>query len=347
MNRISSFFVLLALVSASCKKNYDLLHSKSAWLKAYFAELENYQDIYGLAPWHEDFDQTYLTINSSKRSLKTFKALIADERFISSCTFENGKLIPVPGKIYFGAFPGFGGTEDTVTAERISAFENLVGKKIAWAYFSNNWLDSLVFPMQAVEEVLASGSTPFLRLLPRSEFEAFERDPIWDLRNLIDGAYDNSIMAWAQAAKTVPHPLLVEFGTEVNGSWFSWNGLYYGGGETATYGATDYPDGPEIFRDAYRHIIELCRQQGADNLTWFFHFDVHSTPEADWNQAILYYPGDDYIDWLGVSTYGPMERGEKYGDLKPEALIREAYEAFRQISLDKPYAILEFGVTEL
>ncbi|HHJ51447.1 MAG TPA: hypothetical protein ENJ88_11170 [Phaeodactylibacter sp.] len=340
--------VLLALLTfAACKKNYDLLHSKSGWLKKYFEELANYDDIYGLAPWHEDFDETYLTINSSKRSLKTFRELIADERFISDCQFENDKLVPVSGKKYFGAFPDFGGTEDTVSAARIAAFEELAGKKIAWAYFSNNWLDTLIFPTQAIEEILSAGTTPFIRLLTRSEFEEFKPDPLWDLRALIAGDYDNSLIAWAQAAKAVAHPLLAEFGTEVNGSWFPWNGAYYGAGTTDGYGDPDYPDGPEIFRDAYRHIIDICRAEGADNITWFYHFDVHSDPEEYWNAPLLYYPGDDYIDWLGVSTYGPMLKGEKYRDLRPEELIQDAYEALRDISPAKPYAVLEFGVTEL
>ncbi len=332
---------------SSCRKNYDLLHSKSGWLKKYFEELAGYDDIYAIAPWHEDFDETYLTINSSGRSLKTFQNLIADETFISNCSFEGGKLVPLPGKKYFGAFPDFGGTEDTVSAARIAAFEELAGKKIAWAYFSNNWLDSLVFPQEAVQEILAAGTTPFIRLLTRSRFEESGPDPLWDLRDLIAGQYDNSLIAWAQAAKAIPHPLLVEFGTEVNGSWFPWNGSYYGGGTTDTYGDPNYPDGPEIFRDAYRHIIDICHSQGADQLTWFFHFDVHSDPQEDWNDPKLYYPGDDYIDWLGISTYGPMQKGDKYRDLKPEELIRDAYSAFRQISTSKPYAILEFGVTEL
>ena len=31
--------------------------------------------------------------------------------------------------------------------------------------------------------------------------------------------------AWGRAAQTFGTPLIVEFGTEVNGSWFPWNGL--------------------------------------------------------------------------------------------------------------------------
>ena len=33
----------------------------------------------------------------------------------------------------------------------------------------------------------------------------------------------------------------------------------------------NFPDGPERFRDAYRHIIDLFRKEGVKNITWCFH----------------------------------------------------------------------------
>lgn len=277
------FVLFIVVYFSNCEKNYDLCHSKSQWLKDYFAELKsgNYPNIYAISWWHEDFDNTYFKINSSKRSLKTYKELVSDDIFISSCSFVNKKLVPVSGKIYHSSFPCFSGTEDEVTSQRIEDFESLVEKEIAWA----------------------------------------------------------------NEAKNCSTNLLVEFGTEVNGVWFSWNGYYYGGGTCDEYGDPNYPDGPEIFRDSYRHIIDLCNQQGCDNITWFFHFDVNDAPEEWWNNPIYYYPGDDYIDWIGVSTYGPFQRGDDY--IEPKEIINKAYKKMQNVSTLKPYAILEFGVTEL
>ena len=277
------FVLFIVVYFSNCEKNYDLCHSKSQWLKDYFAELKsgNYPNIYAISWWHEDFDNTYFKIKSSKRSLKTYKELVSDDIFISSCSFVNKKLVPVSGKIYHSSFPCFSGTEDEVTSQRIEDFESLVEKEIAWA----------------------------------------------------------------NEAKNCSTNLLVEFGTEVNGVWFSWNGYYYGGGTCDEYGDPNYPDGPEIFRDSYRHIIDLCNQQGCDNITWFFHFDVNDAPEEWWNNPIYYYPGDDYIDWIGVSTYGPFQRGDDY--IEPKEIINKAYKKMQNVSTLKPYAILEFGVTEL
>ncbi len=338
--------LILAIFLASCSKHYDPFHSKSKWLKDFFEAVEQYDDFYAISYWNENFDKTYLKVNSSKRSLETFRELVSNPVFISDCRFDNGKLIPVEGKKYFGSFT-FNGTEDTVTKEQIIDYEELIGKKIAWAYFSNNWLDSLIFPEKNVNEILEAGSIPYIRLMPRSIFEEGMPEPKWNLLDIINGKYDTMLKAWAEEAKHANSNLLVEFGTEVNGSWFSWNGIYYGGGTTDGYGDPNYPDGPEIFRDAYRHIIEICDSAGADNITWFFHFDVNPDIEEDWNSLQYYYPGDEYIDWIGVSVYGPFGPGDKYSWYRPDELIEKAHQMCSDISKDKPYAILEFGVTEM
>ncbi len=340
-------FIAVIILSGSCKKNFSLFHSKSEWLTDYFNALKNYDDIYAVSYWNENFDNTYLKVNSSEKSSETFKNLINSNDFISVCEFENNKLIPLDGKKYFASFPDFCGEEDCVSKERITNYETLIGKEIAWAYFSNNWNDKIEFPYDEVQTIINTGRTPFIRMMARSEFEEYRIDPVWNLKDLINGEYDSDLTAWFEEAKDIDENLLIEFGTEMNGYWFSWNGKYYGKGTTDGYGDPDYPDGPEIFRDAYRHIIDISREAGADNITWFFHFDVNSDPEENWNDPVLYYPGDEYIDWLGVSTYGPFQRGDKYNDLRPEDLLEKAHKKFTEISKNKPYAVLEFGVTEL
>ena len=51
----------------------------------------------------------------------------------SSGTSSSGTKLRTPSqdKIYFGAFPDFGGSEDSVSVQRVQNFEALAGKKIA------------------------------------------------------------------------------------------------------------------------------------------------------------------------------------------------------------------------
>jgi len=79
--------LLIEIVFSGCEKKYDFFHFKSKWMKDYFEEIKsgNYPNIYAISWWHEDFDNTYLTINSSKHSKNTYQDLVNDDIFITSC----------------------------------------------------------------------------------------------------------------------------------------------------------------------------------------------------------------------------------------------------------------------
>ena len=253
-------------------------------------------------------------------------------------------LAPPLSGAYHSAFPYFGNSEDEVSGEKIADFESLAGRKIVWAYFSSNWADGIHFPLAAVRAIHEHGAIPFIRLMAWSRLEQGVPETTYTLQRIIDGAFDDELAQWADQAKQQPFPLLAEFGTEVNGDWFPWNGKYNGGGETDGYGDPAFPDGPERFRDAYRHIIGLFRERGVGNVTWFFHVNAQSFPEANWNRMALYYPGDEYIDWIGVSVYGSQAPGDYWSQFRE--VLDPAYPELCAISAGKPLALLEYGVAE-
>ncbi len=253
------------------------------------------------------------------------------------------KLEPPPFGIYHGAFPAFGPTEDVVTRSAVLDFERLVGKKIVWGYFSNNWYNGIVFPKNAVETLHSLGVVPFIRLMPRSSLDTYIEEDEFTLDRIIRGDFDKELRKWAQDARDSGIPLLLEFGTEVNGDWFPWCGAPNGGGQTDGYGDPTYPDGPERFKDAYRHIYDIFQEEGANNITWFIHYIAYPWPEVWWNKMSYYYPGDDYVDWIGVSVYGPLTPYERWIEF-PD-IMSDIYDELTSISPGKPVAILEWGVT--
>src|SRR5438270_457268 len=63
--------------------------------------------------------------------------------------------------------------------------------------------------------------------------------------------------------------------------------------------------GPGTFKRAYRHIVELMRSRKATNITWALHYNSENFPGTDpRNRPVAYYPGDDLVDWVGISAYG-------------------------------------------
>ena len=251
---------------------------------------------------------------------------------------------PVNGQIYHAAFPDFGGFEDTVTTTRITDFEQLAGKNITWAYFSDNWFDGIHFPLAEVTTIQNSGHLPFIRIMPRNQNEDTP-DPVYTMDAFLNGDFDADLSQWAIDAKNFAQPLLLEFGTEVNGNWFPWNGQYAGAGNTNTYGDANLYDGAEKFRDVYRHIIDIFRINNVTNITWFFHVNVENSPNVAWNKMKNYYPGDDYIDWIGISVYGPQDNLDGWWSFA--SLLSANWQEIQQISnSNKPIAILELGVID-
>ena len=193
----------------------------------------------------------------------------------------------------------------------------MIDKKIVWAYFSDNWINEIRFPEESVKIIDSLEIVPFIRMMPRTTFTEGIADPVFTLQGIIDGNFDKELTKWALGAKRTGIPVMVEFGTEVNGDWFPWSGILNGGVETGSYGDPKISDGPERFRDAYRHIIDLFNNLEVNNITWVFHTTPSEeagkiSPNEAWNNIKNYYPGDDYIDWIGTSIYGSIDPGGEW-----------------------------------
>jgi mannan endo-1,4-beta-mannosidase len=99
------------------------------------------------------------------------------------------------------------------------------------------------------------------------------------------GDYDDYLRAYADAVRDFGHPVVIGFGHEMNATWYSW-----GYGHVA----------PRTFVAAWRHVVTVFRQQGADNVTWMWTIqaDTHGTgPIQEW------WPGRQYVTWVGIDGY--------------------------------------------
>lgn len=254
-------------------------------------------------------------------------------------------LAPKNDKIYFSAFPGFGSSEDIVNVKSIKDFETLATKNLVWAPFSQHWFKGLAYPKAQIEAISAAGVMPYVRFLPRSDLKQWEKETVFTLDRIINGDFDVELRTWAKSAKEHDIPFIMDFGVEMNGDWFSWSGIFNGADKKDGYGDPTLYDGPEKYRDAYRHIIDLFREEKVKHVTWFFHPNILDTPTVEWNKAKHYYPGDDYIDWIGFSLYGAFFPADLYWDTFPE-IMEENYQRLLEISPNKPFALSELGVTD-
>ncbi len=247
--------------------------------------------------------------------------------------------------IFHGVYPGGQtGEEDDITPADLTSYEQTVGKTAAWVYFSNNWYRSRAFPLETAAWIRDAGSVPYIRLMLRDSPEQDRPNRTFTLSRILSGEFDQDFKAWARGARDFGTPLIAEYGTEVNGEWFPWNGVWNGGGTTNRYGDPNVPDGPERFRDAYRRIITLMRGEGASNILWVFHANNDDWPQEAWNRLENYYAGDDVIDWVAVSVYGAQTPQEDWWE-EFTPMMDAVYPRLTALAPTKPLILAEFGVT--
>ncbi len=241
---------------------------------------------------------------------------------------------PPPGKLYHGFYyDGAATNEHDVTASDVSRYEEAVGKKTAWVFFSDNWFESRKFPAAMCGWIRDLGKVPYIRLMLRSDLDQNHVEKIFSLENIISGKFDEDLRSWARDAKTFGSPILIEWGMEPNGKWFAWNGTWNGGAKI----------GPQRYIAAYRHIVDLMRAEGADNLQWVWHVNWFDEPEAKWNHFENYFPGENYCDWMAVSAYGPLTPTTRDGLESLRFKMREAYPRLVKLAPGKPIIFAEIG----
>ncbi len=242
---------------------------------------------------------------------------------------------PPGGALYLGVYPGgHDGMGSDIAPDDVAGFENAAGKAAAWIYFCHNWYEGRAFPWATASWIRARGSVPYIRLMLLSDPEIPRPDPVFTLEKIRTGAFDRDLRAWMSAARRFATPVLAEYGVEANGWWFPWNGLYNREGGS-------YDDSVLRFREAYRRIVRIAREERAWNVRWVFHIDPWDDPVQPWNRFENYYPGDEWIDWVGVSVYGRQVPKDKVA-LTFRQQMDWVYGRLR-ILTRKPVLVCEFG----
>lgn len=111
--------------------------------------------------------------------------------------------------------------------------------------------------------------------------------PAYALRQIVAGRQDAYIRRWASGAAAFRHPVTVRLMHEANGNWYPWSpGV--NGNTTAQY------------RDAWRRVVTLVRQQGATNVRWEWAPNQSYTGSTPLRPL---WPGAAYVDSVGISGY--------------------------------------------
>ncbi len=179
------------------------------------------------------------------------------------------------------------------------------------------------FPFESLEAIAASGAVPCVTWEPM--YVKGDREIVISHADVLGGRYDGYIERFAEKARSWKKPLLIRFAHEMNLKRYHW------GTAENEYG----PESPVIYRKMYRHVVDVFRRSGAGNVLWVFCPNAEAVPNgthdpsASWNVLSAYYPGDDYVDVLGVDGYnwGTTRKKDVHGWESHWKSFRQIFEA--------------------
>lgn len=196
--------------------------------------------------------------------------------------------------LYLGVFINPGASLEQYS-QRIDQFESMVGKGHAIYQFYASWnagnFTNVYKPL--MDEIIQRNATPMVSFMsipaePGNWLGCGDRR--WNLDSILDGDHDAYLHQFARDLAAWGHPVLMRWGHEMNLNEYSWAGVC-NGGRTDKY----------IL--AYQRIVDIFRAEGAHNAEWIWSPVIGNNPPEAWNDYRNYYPGDDYVDWIGVVGY--------------------------------------------
>lgn len=177
--------------------------------------------------------------------------------------------LPPESTSYLGVFA----TGSPPSYDGVVSFAQAVNKEPNLVGYYSGWAEP--FATSFADKVRSHGSTPFVQIDPSFA----------SVSAIAAGDYDGYLKSYAQSVRAFRSPVVIGFGHEMNAPWYSWGYRHVS---------------PRTFVSAWRHIVNLFRQQGAQNVTWLWTInqDRSSTrPAADW------WPGSSYVTWVGIDGY--------------------------------------------
>lgn len=169
-------------------------------------------------------------------------------------------------------------------------------------------------------------------------------DPAYSLPRIIGGAYDDYLRSYARDIVALGLPLAIRLDHEMNGSWYPWGERSWGGGFQNGNHKGDYVA-------MWRHVHDIFEQEGANAyVLWIWAPNiVNRLPSyarsSSWYMKSLY-PGDAYVDWVGLSGYF---RPPYASDQTPtfSYTFDRSLAQLREVAPGKPILLAEVGASEV
>lgn len=155
------------------------------------------------------------------------------------------------------------------------------------------------------------------------------RSPMVDV---LRGVYDSKLHQLAKDIKSYGNPVLFRLNNEMNTDWTSYCGIF------------NLLD-PDLFVQSWRYLYDIFDAEGVDNCIWIWNPFDDSFPTSCWGDFLSYYPGDAYVQSIGLTSYEFNNHID--GDLDSRRSFKNRFQNLYNLNseffLDLPWTVGEFA----
>jgi glycosyl hydrolase family 26 len=223
---------------------------------------------------------------------------------IKAPTVDMSRLLRPPAGKYFGVEAD----GPPASLGQVSAFARLAGRRPDLIGQYVGW--NAPFDVAAARAAWSYGALYYMA------WEPFDMT----LSAIASGQSNRYISQFARQVKAADIPIAISFGHEMNGNWYPW-------------GSSDAS--PASFVAAWRLIHAIFASEGATRVIWIWNPNVISASPVPLQP---YYPGDAYVDWIGLTGYFPMSGPTTFAELFGPTMTE-----IRQFT-GKPFIVVETAV---
>lgn len=243
--------------------------------------------------------------------------------------------------IYWGAHIGdnYGlGSDAPWATAAMPDFASQMGKAPSLVEFGIWWSGSCAwapcyssggaaFPTTQMQAIRSYGAIPVLDWAS-ADASGSVTQPAFTDAAIASGVYDAYITQFAKDAKAWGHPFFLRYDWEMNGAWWPWS-VGDNGNSAADYIA------------AWQHVHNIFVAQGANLVSWVWVVNVEPGSSTPFSTE---YPGNSYVDWLGIDGYDHGSLGSPSGSFA--SIFQQTYNDLVSGATGKKIMLAEVGSTE-
>lgn len=203
---------------------------------------------------------------------------------VSDGSNESDPLSPpssIPSKISWGAYTGW-------RVSDVETFRTTVGVDMQYLASFVHWGNENEFPLELAQYANTHGMTLVIYWEAMDYNFPTARDSRFSYDAIIRGDWDPYILSFANSVAAYGNSVVLVLFEEMNSDWYPWSGTINGNSSTK-----------HVL--AYRHVRDMFRYTENAKFAWTVNND--SVPDTPANARLAYYPGDNYVDYVGVDGF--------------------------------------------